>query len=240
MPDRAKRQTSTKRSAAEDKSPAAPDSSPERAVRRAILEAAVNAFGRSGYEAVKLRAVAEAAGVEREVVQRAFVDKAGLYAASAEHVLSTMRLHIGRTTAEASAEAMERGAMISEERARSLLTRVLYETAALFMSADSAPVARFMMREQQEPSPAFALLYNEFLGPSMDAMCVLVARLLHADADDPRVRLRAISIFGSVLVFRTARATMVEQLGWERLGSQEIAVAQSVIRETVRGLQPLQ
>lgn len=57
-----------------------------------LLEAAVDAFGRLGFEDIKIDGVAESAGLNKRLVYYYFDDKAGLFQAAKEQVISAINL----------------------------------------------------------------------------------------------------------------------------------------------------
>ena len=64
----------------------------------------------------------------------------------------------------------------------------------------------------------------------------LTARLLKVSDDDPRTAIRAMTIMGEIMIFRTARAATMKRLGWSRFTEERLSEVQSVLRENFRHL----
>ena len=188
--------------------------------REKLLSAAIDVFGRHGFDATTTRALAHAAGVNLQAIPYYFGGKQGLYLAAAEHIGSLIASHTAEARALARARLDEGSAIVPEE-ARALLTSILQRMAALFIGRESEPWARFLIREQMEPTEAFQRIYAGVMKPTLGLIGKLVAILLDEDPGSEHVRLRTLTLAGSVLIFRVAHATVLAHLDWETIGAQE-------------------
>lgn len=192
--------------------------------RDKLLSAAIDVFGRHGFDATTTRALAQAAGVNLQAIPYYFGGKQGLYIAAAEHIASLIAARTADVRERIRArleEAEAQGAAIGEEEARVLLTDIVRRMAALFIGQESEPWVRFMIREQMAPTEAFQRVYGHVMKPMLGLAGVLVGILLGESARSEHVRLRALSLLGSVLVFRVAHALVMTHLGWETVGTDE-------------------
>jgi AcrR family transcriptional regulator len=223
---------------------AQPDSGDERAddTKRKLLLTAIDVFGRHGFEGASTRMIASQAGANLQSIPYYFGGKEGLYIAVAEHIGSSIKARVhpvaerARAELAALAEAGARGP--AAEPARALLRQILGTMARLFLSEESAPWARFMIREQMEPTPAFDSLYAGVLEPVIGVLRALIGCLLEADPASEPVRLRALGTVGHIFMLRAGRATLVRQLGWQQIGAPEIAAVDALIAQVVASIQP--
>jgi hypothetical protein len=84
----------------------------------------------------------------------------------------------------------------------------------------------FMLHEQvgQGPSMLFEIL-DRGLRPRMGEVATqLVARYCGIDPADSVLRMRIMMLFGQVLVFSLGRRSLVSKLGWEQMGTAEVAM----------------
>jgi hypothetical protein len=89
---------------------------------------------------------------------------------------------------------------------------------------------------QMEPTEAFKRMYEGFMKPGTDTASRLVAIILGESPDSEHVRLRTLSLIGSVLMFRMGHATATRYLGWKRVGPREIAAIRQLAAELVATL----
>jgi len=202
--------------------------------RQKLLIASIREFGRLGFEGVSTRALAQAAGVNLQAIPYYFGDKKGLYLAAAEHITELVKAHIGELADRLRLrldEADHGGPAIAKAEARALLTEIVRTIAALFVSPQSDIWPQFVVREQAEPTAAFAILYRGFMGPMLETAGRLLALLLDEPVGSERVRLRLLSLLGSILVFRVARGTVLTQLGWSELGPRQADAILDIVPE---------
>jgi AcrR family transcriptional regulator len=221
---------------------AQPGSGDERAddTRRKLLLAAIDVFGRLGFEGASTRTIASQAGANLQSIPYYFGGKEGLYVAAAEHIGASIKTRIHPIAERARSElaAVGGGRAASAEPARALLGQILGAMARVFLSEESAPWARFMIREQMEPTPAFDALYAGVLEPVIDVLRGLIGRLMDADPASAQVRLRALATVGHVFMLRAGRATIVRQLGWHEITAAEVAAVDALIAQVVASIHP--
>jgi hypothetical protein len=64
----------------------------------------------------------------------------------------------------------------------------------------------------------------------------MVGRILGQSADDRDTRLRVLTLFGQVLIFRTNRATVLRLMNWQEFGEPQLRAVQIVIRKQVTAI----
>ena len=209
--------------------------------RDRLLRVAVEVFGRHGFEGTSTRALAEAAGVNLQAIAYYFGGKEGLYRAAAGHVVAVVAGHVAGARERVRArlaEADAAGVPLEAGEARGLLAELLRAMAGFFVSAESEPLARFVLREQAAPSEAFPMMFDTMMKPLCEELSRLVGRLLGEPPDSRHVRLRTLSLLGGVMVFRVGRAAVLHLLGRDARGAEEAAAIGDLAEELARTVTP--
>jgi AcrR family transcriptional regulator len=207
--------------------------------RQKLLTAAIDVFGQYGFDGTTTRALASAAGVNLQAIPYYFGGKEGLYLATADHLATLITSHLGsrrqQVQARLAAIAAE-GRRVSRDEARELLTVLLHTLAEVMVSEKSRAWARFLLREQMAPTAAFSRVSEAVMQPTLEAVRRLVGVLLDEPPTSERVRLRAISLVGSIMVFRVANAAALRQLEWAEMGPRELDAIRALVAEIVRSI----
>ena len=135
--------------------------------RAQLIEAALEVFGRLGYEGASTREIAKAANANLAAIVYHFGGKEALHLAVAEHVVSSILAKIGPTLAAAADTCRQPQ---RPEAARATL-HLLIETMidVLLGSAEAERWARFIVREQLQPTAAFDVIYRFMGGAAFDS-----------------------------------------------------------------------
>lgn len=211
------------------------------ATREKLLAASLDVFGRYGYDGATTRKLADAAGVNLQAIPYYFGGKEGLYIATAEYLVEIIGRHIGDLRLRIGARLAElnaAGTPLGEAEARTFLTEIVQTMVVLFVSEKSQAWARFLIREQMEPTEAFARVYQGIMRPMIDIARHLVGTILGEDPALEHVRLRTLSFVGSILVFRVAHAAVLAQMDWSSVGEKEIAIVRDHAADLVAALTP--
>lgn len=210
------------------------------ATREALLTAAIEVFGRDGYDAASTRSIAQAAGANQALIGYHFRGKSGLYHAALEHIVAQVRARLGALVAQVESELDAKpargGKRVAAERALAQIHRLTDAYVAMLAGEASSAWARLILREQQNPSAEFAVLYDGFMKRVLGLTARLVARIRGTAPDAPETRLTVLTIFGQALVFRAARATVMRQMRWKSIGADEIAQIQAQVRRNVSAM----
>jgi AcrR family transcriptional regulator len=208
--------------------------------RDALIQAAIEIFGRDGFAAASTRAISEAAGVNQALISYHFGGKPGLYLAALKLIADSVVARIGPLLSAIEAElAASEDAATDEEsaqRARALLHELTDAFVKMLTSDESAAWARLILREQQDPSEGFDVLYYGIMHRMLGVATRLVARCRRDDATSDACKLTAITILGQALVFRAARAAVLREMGWARLTPDEIEAIQTQVRRNATSI----
>ena len=189
--------------------------------RAALVAAALKLLGDKGFEATSTREIAAAAGVNVAMIAYHFGGKDGLRLACADFVADRMRQIFGAVGDSEVANRAEARAKI-KQLARALIRGVVADEAA-------RPLARFLLREISDASPAFARLFETALQPLHARACRLWARATGAEAESVEARLSVFAMLAQIVYFRIARAPVLMRMGWSGIGPNEAAAIETVI-----------
>src|SRR5262249_3165265 len=203
--------------------------------RTKLLEAGLDHFGRVGCEGANIRAIAAAAAANIAAINYHFGGKRGLYLAVANHVVEGISGAIGPIAAEIVALAEK--PRLTPSEARAALERFVMTAGRLLATSPKAERwARFILREQLDPTDAFEIIYNRIMGRMHRTLTALVAAVLEIDPESERARLEAFSLLGQALIFRFARAAVLKRMGWAAVGEEE---ADRIVAQLARAVSRL-
>jgi TetR/AcrR family transcriptional regulator, regulator of cefoperazone and chloramphenicol sensitivity len=194
--------------------------------RQRLIDAALDLFGAQGFEGTSTRALAEQAQVNLAAIPYHFGSKEKLYRAIASHVVGELRRHLSEPAGLFSAQDP---APLAPAAARARLHVIIDRVVDVMTDQTSAPWARFIIREQQEPTAAFEILYEGFFEPVQNQICGLMALALKRKPADPALRLQGLAFIAQILMFRWARPAVIKRLGAETLGASERAAIKRML-----------
>ncbi len=88
--------------------------------------------------------------------------------------------------------------------------------------------SRIIQREQMYPSSAYDIIFSNFMSPFLDTLAKLIT-IAGNEKSPEKAKLRAIAIFGQILVFRAIRETVVRSLDFQGYSDKEIQQIREVI-----------
>lgn len=198
--------------------------------RQALIRAGLDLFGRHGFDASSIREIAQAAGVNSAGIAYHFGGKDGLRRACAAFIVETMRARL--LGAEMPAEPP---AELPPDLALEIILQIVDRAVAFASRApESEMIARFVVREMMEPTPAFELLYDGLVGPVHGRVCRLWGAATGMEPEARDTRLAVFAMIGQVLYFRLARPAVMRRMEWETLGEDEAQAISATIRRAVR------
>lgn len=207
--------------------------------RNALLEAATRVFGRDGFHAATTKAIAREAGANQALISYHFGGKEGLYVAVVEHIVDSIGSRMGPVAADVDAarRVLDTARDAAGEASRAayfdLLCLIVERFVDVLTAEQSAAWAKIIVREQQEPSAAFEVLYTRLQGRLLGQAASLIARIAGRQSPSATDRLTALGVVGQVLVFRIARATAIRFLEWETLKPREIVRIKKTLRRNI-------
>jgi AcrR family transcriptional regulator len=184
-------------------------------IHRRLLDIAIDQFGRKGIEGASTRSIATLAGTTMSAITYHYGGKKGLYLAAARHIADQMGERIAPALAASETRSRDEG----PDAALDALLTIIDRFVEIMVHPDSAVWARFIVREQMEPTEAFDVLYGSVMGRLVDHFSALIVRVDRGSCEAAEARLKTLAIVGQALVFRVARATLLRVTGWTDVDS---------------------
>lgn len=201
--------------------------------RRRLIEAGIEVFGLYGYEAASTRTIAEKAGANLAAIPYYFGNKEGLYQAVAEYIAT----HIDEPRAIAVMQRVEAALddpQLPKEQALNLLHELFDGfVTTLLANGTSELWTRFIFRELMTSTSIFDILNTQVVQRTILPCASLIGRIVDKPNDDPECLIRAFSLFGQVLIFRTVREASLKNLGWQEFSGDRLDLIRSIIRQQV-------
>jgi len=196
--------------------------------RAQLIEAALDVFGRLGYEGASTREIAKSANVNLAAIVYHFGSKEALHVAVAEHVVGSILARIGPTLAAAADPA----ATESATAARAALDKLVATMVDVMLgSAEAERWARFIVREQLQPTAAFDVIYR-FMGEAVATGTRLVATIRNRPEDED-TRLWVFTMMGQVMVFRVAQTLVLRRMQWREIGERQRNEIKRIVLENL-------
>lgn len=196
----------------------------------ALIRAAIELFGRSGFEAVGTRALCERAGVNLAAIRYHFDGKDGLYRAAVQHVVDVLEPRLAFAF-----DAFAQGARLAgTDRARQaeLVRGIVRGIMDMFLrQPDVKPFIPFVLREFFLPSRHFDLFYEALPRRLHELTAGIVAMAEGIDAESETARIRAHALIGQIMVFNIAREILFRRMDWTEYRTPD---AEQVIAEVQR------
>ncbi len=200
--------------------------------REALLAAALDTFGRDGFDAASTRCIADVAGVNQALIAYHFGGKQGLYLAVFESIteqasaqMQPLVESIDRRLAD-----IRRSDPDHQRECVQHLDSLLSALIDLFGQPDAPAWVKLVMREQQDPTAAFDIFYGGAYSHMLAVLTRLVAVATGQPDEAEGPRLHALTLFGQILVFMVGRATASRLMGWDTLGRQELESVRRQVR----------
>ncbi len=191
-----------------------------------LIEVAIEQFGQNGLSAVGTRAIAEAAGMQMSAITYHFGGKEGLYLACARHIAQQMNERIAPVLELAESTSAD---PVGTTGARAAILSIVGGFVTVMMRDDVAPLARFMVREQMNPTPAFEILYEGTMRRVLTLLGDLLQRVAGGALGTEEIRIRSLALMGQVFVFRFCRAALMRTTEWESVGAWEAEAVRTAV-----------
>jgi len=190
--------------------PVIPPDDPGASTRRRLLLAALQAFGHRDYDAVSTREIVQAAEANISAISYHFGGKRGLYLATADYLARSMRSGLQRHLEQIQAALPD----ADGEVCRRLLSGFIRGFAEDLVAGEfSEDAPGFIFREQNHPTEAYDILFEQLLLPVQEILAALVGRIRGLGPDVPECRLAAHGLIGLAISFRAGRTTVLKRLG---------------------------
>jgi len=208
--------------------PIEPDAAPE-PTRERILDTALDLFGEHGLGDTRVRDIAARAKVNLAAISYHFGGKEELYRAVAALVIGRVERRIRRRAAIGPASIPE-----DPTEAAAALERLIETVVDVVVGPpEMRRVARFIVRELMQPTPAFEVVFA-----TMSVMhriaSALLGRATGLDPESRDVKLRVFLLIGQAIFLRIAEMGVLRRLEIERYDEPFLADVKHMLRQHVR------
>ncbi|MES9860535.1 MAG: CerR family C-terminal domain-containing protein [Candidatus Thiodiazotropha sp. LLP2] len=177
--------------------------------RNRLLNAALQSFGSRDYEGVSTREIVEMAEANISAISYHFENKRGLYHATVTYLSETLHTGISEHLESISLSLDQDSPEDCAEKACQLLLH-FFEHILLGEIGKHAPGIIF--REQNQPTEAYQILFDNFLQPMNYTLAQLVAKHLGAQPSDPEVLFLVHALIGQTVIFHIGKTTLLRLL----------------------------
>jgi AcrR family transcriptional regulator len=197
-----------------------------------MLLAALDLFGRHGFDATTTRMIAQSAAMNLGAITYYFGSKEGLYEQAAEYLASFI--------AQQQAGALQ---TLQQQSAHQRDTRELVDLAVSFtlaqarlLLANNVPASwvQFFLRAQAEHGAAFERIFASVVEPAQVALTEVIARIVGRPATDTHTRLLAFIAVNQFVCLRLADAILLRRLNWDSLTPERIEHILAIIGPNLR------
>lgn len=204
---------------------------PEGGTQERLLEAALDVFGRDGYEAATTRAIAREAGANIAAIPYYYNGKEGLYRAVVSRIVELIREQIDEPMRRINKQTFEESdKAAAQDTLEMMLTRMI---KFMVGSSQGVRVARIILREQMYPTAAYDLIFKDFMAPAMNTLACLIM-IITGNTSERTAKLRALAIVGQIMAFRVARESIVRSLDLHGYDAAELEEIRAIILEHTR------
>jgi AcrR family transcriptional regulator len=184
--------------------------------RQALIRAATRIIGQVGIDAASTRAIAQAANANQALINYHFGGKEGLYQAVISAISTEMENSLVPVLDELSAAMPLQG-----DDAREAILQLFSVMIDQFSLEEMQDWSRIIAREQQDPTPAFEIIYERFMSRILAILSSLITASSDGVVKGEAARIRAVLLIGQVLVFIYAPAATQRFLGWSSLEAKQ-------------------
>lgn len=223
--------------------PCLPETARGLQARERMLHAALDQFGRHGFDGTTTRMIAAAAGMNLGAIPYYFGTKEELYVEAAGFLADAIQarqrepllLLQAQRPLTPSAQPTEGTSPIARDALIDQVVAFLCQQARVLLADDfPAEWVHFFLRVQAEEGPAFDRLLAQVVAPMQDAVEGMVARICGREATDALPRAITFLAAHQVMSLRLSDALLMRRLGWDRLTPERIDQLLDIIAITLR------
>jgi len=207
--------------------------------RDALVQAALEVFGRDGFNAASTRDIAKLAGTNQALINYHFKGKQGLYLAVFEHIASQMMQGVGNI-ASSILEEIPNIVSLPQKEKNEFAIQGLEQLCSRLIHMMNSDVTKhwssMLLREQQHPTAAFDIMHKGPMGKLLKLSSQLIAMATNIDADSEAARLQSVLIFGQIHVLKVSRATLLSHMQWDEFSENEMQIAEQKIFSNIRAM----
>ncbi len=204
----------------------------KQSTRDALMRVALERFGSKGFEAASTRDIAKLANANIAAITYHFGSKEGLRNACASFIAETMFAMVGGPLGAESEQTSDKVKDASDRLDAMIDAMVNFVVA----NETAEPIARFMMREQMQPSSAFDIIYARVMAPVHMRLCQIWADATGTSATSDATKLSTLTLFGQVLYFRIGRPAVLRRMQWDTIGTDQANAIRALIKRNMQAM----
>lgn len=195
--------------------------------RSRMIAAAIEVFGRLGYEAATTRELAKGAKVNLSAILYHFGGKRELYLAAAQVIADHTRRLL-----DAFAVPLDSPSSVG---VASRLEEVLLDFLRLILDeSDPKSWTMYLARCATEDDEAFQLIYDRAFAPLHERLVRAVQTLVGEAVNEDEIRLRVSSIMAALISFRLLRGFVLRGADGKALRARDKLRMETMVRNLVR------
>jgi len=178
--------------------------------QKRVIEAAIEVFGRLGFEGASTRALMERAGANLAAIPYHFGGKQGLYRAAAKVIADYARANVEPIVTR----------LVDADRASAVdrIDEALADFIKLLVGGPEPDEwIAFFMRCEREADDAFRMIHDALITAFKQALTETVLAATGGDASDEGLHIRVAVVIASVINLRTMQNTLLSALGWDQM-----------------------
>jgi len=201
--------------------------------RQRITEVAIQVFGNLGYDDASTRTIAARAKVNLGLLRYYFGSKKSLYLASAEHIATYCETKLEPYTQRIA------GKIAASDQSRAQLLDIVHAEVDelldhLLAPRGAFPWVLFLLREQLDPGPAYALLYDRLTRRMIELWAGLIAQVLGQSARSEETLLKTIGVVGQIFTYQRNLYIVKRALNWDTITPRRLAKMKSVLWQQIQ------
>jgi len=197
--------------------------------RERILDAALDLFGERGPSGTTVRDIAKRAKVNVAAISYHFGGKDELYRAVATHVTGLIHDRV-MAGAGRYLSALPASPAAAFEALQALLETIV---DVIVGPEEMRRVARFILREQMEPTEAFEIFYGTLSRLHL-AACRFFGVAAGVDSESADTKMRVFLLIGQVIFLRVAEAAVRRRLDIGGYDAAFLAEVKTLVRQNAR------
>ena len=207
-----------------------PEKSPEN-TRERILDAALDLFGERGLTGTTVRDIAGRAKVNVAAISYHFGGKDELYREVARTVIGGIETRVASRAAHILQDPP------AEPAAALAALETMMETVVdvIVGPQEMRRAARFISREQMQPTAAFEILFGTF--PRLHTIaCRLLAAAAGLEPEAEETRLRTFLLIGQAVFLRIDEAVVLKRMEIERYDAEFLDKVKTLLKQNLRAI----
>ena len=202
--------------------------------RTALVHAALQLFGRKGFDGTSTREIAALAKANIGSIAYHFGGKDGLRLGAADYIVELMQGIA--TQALGDFEPIIAPADTAEAAREQLFTALDRMVHFIVARPEAGEIVQFMLRELSHPTAALDRIYAGVFEPIHRRLCAIWEAATGEPAESESTKLTVFTLLGQVIYFRIGREPVKRRMGWLSIGPAEAAAVAAVARHNLAAI----